>query len=268
MSGNTKKEFGKTKAGLIICAVLVIALAGSTAWFFIETGNLQTQVNRLQGDKSALQNQVDILQTDKSNLQNQISTLELEKAELEIQVSSLQTEKNDLQNDVASANTQIENLNSQISSLNTQISNLETQIDSLELEIEILKVGPKQYVVNELEENFGFDVTFVYNGDNETLTFGTENSAVVVMLTDEHVSNFIFTETHEQQFSEGKIALKTVYPNAEVFLVFILEDLDENGTPDPGTSGYYEVSGGGYGGRTQTAFPDEYWTDAEQYVGQ
>jgi hypothetical protein len=128
--------------------------------------------------------------------------------------------------------------------------------------------GPEQVVVNYLEGNFGFDVTFVYFGSNRTLTYGAEDCALVVMLTDEHVKNFEFTETHEQQFSEGKTALQTAFHNAEAFIVLILEDLDGDGVPDPSVNGYSEISGGAYGGRAATAFVDDYWKYAEYYVAQ
>lgn len=124
-----------------------------------------------------------------------------------------------------------------------------------------------QLVVDSLESK-GFDVTFVYFGSNTTLTFGTEDSAVVVMKTTEHVKNFQFTSNQELQFREGNNTLHEVYPNAEVFIVFIFEDLDNDGIPDgyPQASGYYEVSGGAFGGRTSTAFPNDYWNQADKYV--
>lgn len=102
----------------------------------------------------------------------------------------------------------------------------------------------------------------------QTLTYGIEDCALVVMRTNEHVKNFEFTETHEYQFFEGKNALQTAYQDAEVFLVFIFEDLDGDGLPDPSVNGYYEISGGVFGGRTGTAFYDDYWKYAEYYVKQ
>ena len=51
-------------------------------------------------------------------------------------------------------------------------------------------------------------------------------------------------------------------------MVFILEDLDNDGVPDQSANGYYEISGGAYGGRTETAFLDDYWKYAKYYVGQ
>lgn len=124
-----------------------------------------------------------------------------------------------------------------------------------------------QLVVDSLESK-GFDVTFVYFGSNKNLTFGTEDSAVVVMKTTEHVKNFQFTTNQELQFREGNNTLHEAYPNAEVFIVFIFEDLDNDGIPDgsPQSNGYYEVSGGVFGGRTSTAFPNDYWNQADKYI--
>ena len=232
MGESKKGRFGKTKVGLIVCAVLVVVFAFSNVWFFLENESLQNQVNTLETDKINLQSQVD---------------------SLDAQIESL--------------NTQIASLNSEISSLNSQIAALQNKTKWLEYEIDVLR-GPEQVVVNYLEGNFGFDVAFVYFGSNRTLTYDTEDCALVVMLTGEHVKNFQFTETHEWQFYEGKIALQTAFHNAEVFIVFIIEDLDGDGVPDPSVNGYYEASGGSYGGRTATAFVDDYWKYAEYYVAQ
>jgi len=218
MGESKKGRFGKTKVGLIVCAVLVVVFAFSNVWFFLENESLQNQVNTLETDKSNLQSQVD-------------------------------------------------SLNAQIESLNSQIDALQNETKWLEYEIDVLR-GPRQVVVNYLEGNFGFDVAFVYFGSNRTLTYDTEDCALVVMLTGEHVKNFGFTETHEWQFYEGKIALQTAFHDAEVFIVLILEDLDGDGVPDPSVNGYSEISGGVYGGRGATAFVDDYWKYAEYYVAQ
>jgi peptidoglycan hydrolase CwlO-like protein len=237
-----------------------------------------------------LKSEVTTLQTSKSQLESQVTTLQADKSSLETQVSSLETENNQLQTwldgnitnyesnltakdaQIESLNTQIASLNAQISSLNSQISSLNSQIAALqnetkwlEYEIDVLR-GPEQIVVNYLEGNFGFDVTFVYFGSNKTLTGGTEDCALVAMLTDEHIKNAQFTETHEQQFKEGKNALQEAFQNAEVFIVYIIEDLDRNGVPDPSASGWHEISGGGYGGRMGTTFLADYWKYAEYFV--
>jgi outer membrane murein-binding lipoprotein Lpp len=204
MGESKKGRFGRTKVALIVCAVLVVVLAFSNVWFFLENKSLQNQVNTLETDKSTL---------------------------------------------------------------NSQIAALQNETKWLEYEIDVLR-GPRQVVVNYLEGNFGFDVTFVYFGSNRTLTYDTEDCALVVMLTGEHVKNFGFTETHEWQFYEGKNALQTAFHNAEVFIVLILEDLNGDGVPDPSVNGYSEISGGVYGGRAATAFVDDYWKYAEYYVAQ
>ena len=114
----------------------------------------------------------------------------------------------------------------------------------------------------------GFDVTFVYFGNDSTLTSGTENCAVVVMRTFEHVKNFQFTATHEEQFREGNISLSLVYPAAEVFKVVLFEDLDVDGVPDGvGGNSYTDMSGGSYGGRSGgSGIIDAYWINAAKYV--
>jgi hypothetical protein len=124
-----------------------------------------------------------------------------------------------------------------------------------------------QMVVDYLASK-GFKVTFVYFGSNLTLTYGTEDCALVVMPTYEHVKNFQFTATHEAQFREGNKSLSLAYPNAEIFSIFLFEDLDKNGIPDnwPQSSAYHSVSGGTYGGRSSTTFYSEYWVNAYKYT--
>jgi hypothetical protein len=131
--------------------------------------------------------------------------------------------------------------------------------------VEAAPISPQaQMVVDDLEAK-GYDVTFVYFGSNKTLTFGTEDCAVVVMKTFEHVKNFKFLPSHEAQFKEGNNSLAKAYSNAEVFIVFLFEDIDKNGVPD-GYNGYYEISGGVFGGRTETAFYTDYWVKADDFV--
>ncbi len=115
----------------------------------------------------------------------------------------------------------------------------------------------EQYVVDYLE-NFGWDVTYVeYNeGQNE---WGVWNCALVAIWTEEPVINFQFTENQEAMFKEGKKALQQAFPDASVYMVFILESAD---------SAYYEISGGAYGGRVHTAYPSEYLKYADRdYLG-
>ncbi|MEJ5327825.1 MAG: hypothetical protein WHU54_06225 [Candidatus Bathyarchaeia archaeon] len=96
MADAKKERVGKTKVGLIVCAVLVIALTLSNMWFFLENETLQNQVNSLQtqvssleGDKNQLESQVNDLETDKTNMQTQINALNEEIASLESQILNL-----------------------------------------------------------------------------------------------------------------------------------------------------------------------------------
>jgi cell division septation protein DedD len=126
----------------------------------------------------------------------------------------------------------------------------------------------KQYVVDTLESK-GFDVTFVYFGSNKTLTCGTEDAAVVIMRTFEHVKNFQFTTNHELQFMEGNRSLYEAYPNAEVFLIGIFEDLDNDGIPDgypQEANCYLDMSGGVFGGRSGQIFQRDYWGQASKFI--
>ncbi len=130
--------------------------------------------------------------------------------------------------------------------------------------------APAQQVVDELYQK-GFDVTFVYFGSERELTFTAEDCAVVAMLTHEQMKNFQFTQSQQEQFREGNISLARAYPNAEAFIVALMEDLDNNGFPDGAgdgvrAQGIYQISGGNYGGKTQTNFMDDYWIHLADYV--
>jgi len=120
MTDAKKEGFGKTKVGLIVCAVLVFSLAFSNVWFFLETENLQNQVNVLEADKNKLQSQVSNLEMDKSHLESQVNDLETDKSNLESEKTNLQTEINSLNEEIASLESQILNL--------TEITNMEKSV--------------------------------------------------------------------------------------------------------------------------------------------
>lgn len=61
MTEAKKKGIGKAKAGLVVCAVLVVILAVSNVWSYT---NLQNQVNQLHTDKTNLESQLDSLNTE------------------------------------------------------------------------------------------------------------------------------------------------------------------------------------------------------------
>lgn len=130
-----KEGIGKTKVGLIICVVLVVALAFSNVWLFIVNESLQNQINTLEIDKNNLQIQVSTLEENKSQLESQVSSLQTDKSSLQTQLSSLEAENDQLQALLDDKNIEIGDFQNQIDSQNEVITNLQNQIDSKESEI-------------------------------------------------------------------------------------------------------------------------------------
>ena len=147
-----KEGIGKRKVALIICAVLVVILAISNVWFFMEAESLKNQVNTLETDKNSLQSQVSNLETDKSQLESQVSSLQANKSSLETQVDSLNSQIGNLQNaveygesEIVRLNNIIENLKSEAVASNNEIYLRDRQIDDLEGQISSLN-----YQINDL----------------------------------------------------------------------------------------------------------------------
>ncbi len=69
--------------------------------------------------------------------------------------------------------------------------------------------------------------------------------------------------------SEGKKALATAYADAEVVIVFLFGDTDQDSTPDnwSGSTGYYTANGAGFGsGKTSITFFHNYCINADNYI--
>lgn len=69
--------------------VLVVILAISNVWFFMQTVSLQNQVNTLETEINSLQSQVSSLEADKSNLESQVSSLRSQVDSLNSQITNL-----------------------------------------------------------------------------------------------------------------------------------------------------------------------------------
>jgi len=188
MADTKKTGFGKTKVGLTICTVLVIALTFSNVWFFLENESLQNQVNSLEADKTVLQNQVSSLEADKNSLQTQVSSLEGDESQLESQVTDLETDKSNLQKQVSNLQSQVgilesekSDLETQVnglvddkSSLESQISNLESEKTNLQTEINSLneEIASLESQILNLTEITNMEKSVVWV-DNETLIYQT-----------------------------------------------------------------------------------------------
>jgi len=66
-----------TKVGLVVCVILVIALAVSNVWFY-----------------TILNDEIQILHNEKNSFQSQVNTLHDEKNSLQLQVNTLQSQVN------------------------------------------------------------------------------------------------------------------------------------------------------------------------------
>ena len=63
----------KAKVGLIVCAILVIILLLSNAWFYV---TLMDEIHTLHNEKNSLQSQVNTLHNEKNSFQAQVNTLQ------------------------------------------------------------------------------------------------------------------------------------------------------------------------------------------------
>lgn len=122
MTHNSEKSFGKSKIGLIVCAVLAIALLFSNVWFILGNDSLQNQVRTLETEKSGLQEE-------KSGLQDQVSSLTSEKSQLESQVSSLEEDKRNFQNQVNERNDEIDALKALVEERNRWVAERDALIE-------------------------------------------------------------------------------------------------------------------------------------------
>lgn len=148
-----KAGFGKTKFGLIICVVLVVALVFSNVWFFrenealiIERDGLKTEVDTLKTEMASLiterddlKDEVDILVAERDEARAEVETLMGVNKTLTAGVEALIKERDSLKIEVAERqheiflrDREIDSLKGQISSLNYQIDELNDQIEELE----------------------------------------------------------------------------------------------------------------------------------------
>lgn len=126
-----KKGIGKLKIGLVISVSVIVVLAGSNIWFYMNKWSLELQIGDLWDNYGSEQRWHSYYQ----NLSDQLST---EKANLQNQVNLLTTERDNLQNQVNSLTSQVTSLQARYDTLNAScyealvnMSSLQAQYDTL-----------------------------------------------------------------------------------------------------------------------------------------
>lgn len=139
MGEEAKKRIGKLKVGLIISVIVIVVLAASNIWFYLDKQWLELEIGELwdnysdeQWLSSYYQNMSAQLSTEKANLQNQVSNLTYEKNTLQEQVNALTTERDDLQNKVNTLTSQVTTLQTQYGTLNVSYYKVLANITSLQ----------------------------------------------------------------------------------------------------------------------------------------
>jgi len=156
-----KKGIGKVKAGLVVCAVLVVILAVSNVWSYT---SLQNQVNQLHTDKTNLESQLDSLNTEYWDLYANYTQenwwhhyYENQTVALQFQIEVLTNEKNQLQTWLDGNKTLLQTtiaerdqlqtwLSGNITNYESQITNLQNQITSLQFQIGSLNSTYQDYM--------------------------------------------------------------------------------------------------------------------------
>ena len=135
MSEIERKRIGKTKIGLVVCAVLVAILAVSNLWFSL-------RINTLEIDRKSLQGQMSGLQSDKTTLQSQIISLGR-------WLDGNKTSLTKLEEDYSLLNDVYNTLNSAFASLQSEHDSLQSEYTSLQRNYAYLE---EDYTV--LEEDY------------------------------------------------------------------------------------------------------------------
>jgi uncharacterized coiled-coil protein SlyX len=147
---NTPKPAKKNTALFVVIVILAVALIGLGVFFFIERGNLKTDISNLEGDVAALQTDVAAKQANINSLQTQLATekatvagLQSDLAEEKANVSNLQGQLADTTNQLNASQAEVTRLESELAASQTEVANLEEElaaamanVASLESELE------------------------------------------------------------------------------------------------------------------------------------
>jgi peptidoglycan hydrolase CwlO-like protein len=125
---NTPKPAKKNTALFVVIGILAVALIGLGVFYFIESGNLKTDISNLESDVADLQTDVAAKQANINSLQTQLAT---EKAT----VAGLQADLAEAQTHVANLEAQLTDITSQLNASQAEVTRLESELAASELEV-------------------------------------------------------------------------------------------------------------------------------------
>ena len=147
---NTSKPAKKNTTLFIIIGILAAGIIGLGTFYFIESGNLKTDISNLESDVSALQTDLAAKQANIASLQTQLDNekaivagLEDDLAEEQENVANLQGQLADTTSQLNASQAEVNQLESDLAASQLEVSNLEDElttamanVDSLESELE------------------------------------------------------------------------------------------------------------------------------------
>jgi uncharacterized coiled-coil protein SlyX len=140
----------KNTALFVIIGILAAALIGLGVFFFIESGNLKTDISNLESDVAALETDVAAKQANINSLQTQLAAekaivagLQADLAEEQANVANLESQLADTTNQLNASQAEVTRLESELAASQAEIANLEDElaaamanVASLESELE------------------------------------------------------------------------------------------------------------------------------------
>ncbi|GEM_PF-2962823 len=125
---NSSKPGKKNTTLFIIIGILAAGLIGLGAFYFIQSGNLKTDISNLESDVSALQTDLAAKQANITSLQTQLDN---EKAT----VAGLENDLAEEQANVANLEDQLADTTSQLNLSQVEVTRLESELAASELEV-------------------------------------------------------------------------------------------------------------------------------------
>ena len=119
----------KKNTGLfVVIAILAVALIGLGVFYFIESGNLKTDISNLESDVAALE-------TDVAAKQANINSLQTQLADEKATVAGLEADLAEEQANVANLETQLADTTSQLNASQAEVTRLEAELAASQLEV-------------------------------------------------------------------------------------------------------------------------------------
>jgi septal ring factor EnvC (AmiA/AmiB activator) len=167
---NTSKPVKKNMALFVVIGILAAALIGLGVFYFIESGNLKTDISNLESDVAALETDVASKQANINSLQTQltnekaiVASLEEDLAEEQANVSTLQGQLADTTSQLNTSQAEVTRLESDLEASIAEVTNLEselataiTNVASLESDLEaaLAEVASLQSQLSEIQAKY------------------------------------------------------------------------------------------------------------------